>query len=68
MITLKQEVVDTIKDSQDLRNAIQSVLGISHTTMYKYLKLNDKKLANANVIQILRTNTDFKTDSQILAK
>lgn len=64
MITLKQSVVDKIKESPDLRRAIGTALRISHTTVYKYLNNNDPALANVNVLIAL--NKDFLIDNDLL--
>lgn len=66
MITLKPEVIKEIQDSGTLRSIIQVALGVSHTTLYKYLRENDPKLANVNVLEALKANTLFKTDKQLL--
>jgi hypothetical protein len=68
MITLKDTIIDEIKGSQKLRNLVQVALGISHTTLYKYLAEKDSKLANINVLEIIKANTNYKTDKELLTK
>lgn len=67
MILLKPEIVQQIRDSKQLKLNVQAALGISHTTLYKYLTDNDVKLANINVINMLKKELGLK-DSQIVTK
>lgn len=62
MITLKDDVIAAIKKSKQLKNAIQTDLDISHTTLYKYLNTRDAKLANVSVINILTKNGFKKSE------
>lgn len=57
MIALRKEIIDRIKADKSLKIAVQSVLNISHTTMYKYLSTNDARLTNLNIIQMLVNET-----------
>lgn len=50
-----------------MRNAIQVALGISHTTLYKYLKNNDTNLANVNVLEAIKLNSQYKSDKELLS-
>ncbi len=68
MITLKPNIIKEIQDSGKLRGIVQVSLGISHTTLYKYLNENDSKLANVNVLEALKANTDYTKDDQLLLK
>lgn len=67
MITLKPEIIERIHGSKMLKLNVQAALGISHTTLYKYLADNDPKLANINVIHMLKKELGLK-DNQILTK
>lgn len=67
MITLKQNIVDQIRSDKKLKNLVQGALNISHTTLYKYLKLNDTALTNANVLKVLKDNTTYKSDKELLS-
>lgn len=67
MITLRPEVIKALETNGKLRGIIQVTLGISHTTLYKYMRNNDSKLANVNVLAALKANTDFKTDKELLS-
>lgn len=66
MITLTEETIEQIKKDKKLRIAIQSILNISHTTMYKYVNTNDGRLVNINVINMLVKETG-KSESQIVS-
>jgi hypothetical protein len=66
MITLKQSVIDEIKESQKLRLAIQNAIGISHTSLYKYLKNNSPLLTNANALKAIIENSEYKSEIEIL--
>lgn len=67
MITLKQSIVDQIRSDKTLKILVQGALNISHTTLYKYLDLNDSALTNANVLKVLKENTSHKTDKELLS-
>jgi hypothetical protein len=68
MITLKPGVIEAIRQSAKLRLAVQTALGISHTTLYKYLESNDPKLTNVNVLEAIKANSPLKADKDLLAK
>lgn len=59
MITLKPEVIEKIRDSQQLKINLQATLKMSYPTMLKYLRANDPILANMNVIQMLRQSEHY---------
>jgi hypothetical protein len=66
MITLKESVIDAIRQSAKLRLAVQTALSVSHTTLYKYLDLNDEKLANLNVLEAIKANYPYKVNDKDL--
>lgn len=68
MITLRPNIIEEIQSSGTLRGIVQVALNISHTTLYKYLRDNDPKLANVNVLEALKANTGHKDDEQLLLK
>ena len=67
MILIRPEIIERIRESKQLKLNIQAALGISHVTMYKYLDDNDVKLANINVINMLKKELGLK-ESQIVSK
>jgi len=67
MKKLNQSVIETITKDKNLKIGIQNTLKISHTTMYKYLKVNDPRLLQLNVIDFLVKETGL-TQNQIVCK
>lgn len=68
MITLKPTIIELIQGNGKLRLKIQVAADISDTTLSKYLKDNDHKLANVNVLDALIANTDYKNYDQLLLR
>lgn len=67
MITLSPEAIDKIYKTKTLKLDIQVALDISHTTLYKYLKENDPKLTNMNVVNLLVKKTGL-TKKELIAE
>lgn len=68
MITLRQNVLEKIRDERKLRLIVQIALDVSYPTLQKYIKENNSALTNANVLKALKENSEFKTDSELLQK
>lgn len=57
---LKDEIILLIKKKNTLKLELMLVLDVSHTTMYKYLKENDPKLIQLDVLNKLAEKTNIK--------
>lgn len=68
MITLKQNVLEKIRDERKLRLIVQIALDVSYPTLQKYIKENNTALTNANVLKALKENSEFKTDNELLQR
>lgn len=54
---LSETVIWTIRGSKDIREGLMNILGISRTTLFKYLRENDSALTQEDVVRFLTEKT-----------
>ena len=59
---IKQDVIDKIKENRGLRKILLSLLGVSRTTLWKYLEENDDNLTKASPLKAIADHYNLTTD------